>query len=172
MTSCQITQSPSSYYCITPASCGLFGAGGTAGSLNIIYTTYGDGSQTNGEPGKGSLIIDANTIALGGGGGSAGMYTVRSSYQQRVNATGGGPGAGGGGVGKYTTTNYPPNSGSGGMLGGGGGSPGYAAPGQGGNAGGGGGAGYYNPGTNISNGLNNGNGGDGLVIIQYARIFT
>ena len=168
MSSSPNSLSPSSYYSIQPAGCGLFGAGGTGGALSITYTTNGDGPQTQGEEGKGSSIIDANTIALGGGGGSAGMFTVRSSYQQRVNATGGGPGAGGGGVGKFNTVNYATNSGSGGMLGGGGGSPGYAHPGQGGNAGGGGGSGYYNGGGVI----NRGNGGDGIVIIQYARLFT
>lgn len=155
--------SPSSYYTPQPGACGLFGPGGSAGVCNHGYVTYGGNCGVNGQNASGQFLLSPNEIALGGGGGAAGMYSYVSTQRLAINATNGGPGGGGGGVGKYTTTVYPPSSGHGGVLGGGGGSPGYQQAGSGGNAGGAGGVGYASSGGFAK-------GGDGLIIIQYARL--
>ena len=132
----------------------------------MAYTTYGGTTGRNGEPAEGTMILTPNAIYLGGGAGSSGVRGNLSSGNITGQCNHAGPGAGGGAPGSRSANTYM-NPGNGGWLGGGGGGNSYAGAGFGGNAGGGGGNGYYsvNP-TEPST------GGEGLIIIQYARNFA
>ena len=146
---------------------GLNGAGGSEGSCQWGYVTYGATCGTVGENGKGTFVLTPNEILLGGGGGSPGTYHYSSSQRMAIHATHGGPGGGGGGMGKGHTTQYTPQAGDGGALGGGGGSCGYESGGNGGIAGGSGGKGYYTH-PNVTATVPGPQAGNGMVIIQYA----
>ena len=158
-----------SNYTPEPGGNGLFGPGGASGTVVNCYVSYGGATGRSGTPGRGDLLISPNEIYLGGGGGSAGMWHYESTLSRTIEGTAGGPGGGGGGCGGYDNSQYGYMSpGPGGMLGGGGGATTYAPTyGRGGNAGGGGGIGYYNyyPDGDAP-------GGAGLVILQYARLFS
>ena len=163
LNSCQLSQSPSSYYSQAAGAGGLFGAGSSPGCNRLHYTTYGGAVAQEPENARGGSILTPNQILFGGGAGVGGI-TFTSSGNNHAHATCGGPGAGGGGTGHNAAANYVYVSpGSGGVLGGGGGAAGsgYTCA-DGGNAGGSGGGGY-NPHRAPK-------GGDGLVIIQYARL--
>ena len=160
------SQSHSSYYACQPGASGLFGAGASASTRQLSYTTYGGTTARNGEPAQGTMILTPNAIHLGGGAGSSGCTGPISSGQSTGQCSSAGPGGGGGGVGSMSTNSYM-NPGNGGWLGGGGGGSSYAGAGFGGNAGGGGGNGYYAVSSTEPH-----NGGRGLVIIQYARVFS
>lgn len=182
MNKCSRSQSPSSYYTTENGGNGLLGTGGTGGSGYYNFITYGGAVGRTRDPGKGPLQIGPNEILMGGGGGVAGMVTVQSSAGTATNGSGGGPGGGGGGYGSNADINDYCSPGSGGFLGGGGGGGGYQfTPGDGGNAGGGGGVGYYSyrstyyyptpTATAYQTNYNTGGfGGDGVVIVQYARL--
>ena len=159
--------SASSYYCCAPGQSGLFGAGASASSRTMNYTTYGGRTGKNGEPAQGDMILTPNAIYLGGGAGSSGVGGTISSGWITGNCMNAGPGAGGGGVGSMSSTAYAP-AGNSGWLGGSGGVQNYYGYSQAGNAGGGGGNGYYG----LSGSVQPKNGGQGLVIVQYARKFT
>jgi hypothetical protein len=166
------SQSPSSYYGSHPGGSGIAGVAGSAGTTRGLYTTYGDFQPIEGQPGEGAFIVNPNTIFFGGGGGSDGFHYTQSSYRVITHGTDGGPGAGGGGSGKASTYNHGGSGGNGGILGGGGGVSSYTRPGSGGLAGGGGGCGYYQytTGAQITAGVEDpARGGNGLVIVQYAR---
>ena len=146
---------------------GIGGAGGHGPNVAYGYTTYGGSSAGESQPPKGTpMLLNANDIFFcGGSTAGSNSWTLSSNV---VDATSGGaaPGAGGGGSGSGTTTNYfSPFASDGGILGGGGGSRHYSTPGYGGNGGGSGGAGYVVPWSENEKYK----GGDGLVIIQYAR---
>ena len=158
------SQSTSSYYANSPGASGLFGAGSNANSNSMNYTSYSGSTPEALETPLGEPIIDANNIYFGGGSGSGGCFYVFSTYHLEGKATPGAPGAGGGGAGKSSTYNYIQDGGNGGTLGGGGGSSAYCNGGEGGNAGGGGGSYVKRYNNNLP-----GKGGDGLVIVQYAR---
>ena len=166
MCSAAVSISQSSYYANQPGAPGLFGAGSNANGNLMAYTTYSGSSAEALQTPLGEPIIDANNIYFGGGSGSGSCWYRQSSYHVEGKATPGAPGAGGGGSGKNTTVNYIQDGGNGGMLGGGGGTSSYSSGGDGGNAGGGGGC-YVRTYQNNAPG-----GGDGLVIIQYARKFS
>jgi len=159
------SQSRSSYYACSPGASGLFGAGASASVRRLLYTTYGGTTARNGEPAQGTMILTPNAIHLGGGAGSSGCTGAISSGYATGQCNSAGPGAGGGGVGSMSTNTFM-NPGNGGWLGGGGGGSSYAGAGFGGNAGGGGGNGYYSTQSTEPQ-----NGGEGLIIIQYARKF-
>lgn len=162
----QDSRSRSSYYTPEPGGNGLFGPGGASGTMYLGYITYGGGTARSPKPGRGQFLLSPNEIYLGGGGGAPGGWAYLSTQRCSMDATGGGPGGGGGGTGKYNSSSGYMNTGDGGMLGGGGGSTDYVAQGgAGGNAAGGGGQGYYSY-TNLES-----SGGEGLVIVQYARLF-
>ena len=163
MNSCAVSQSPSSYYTQTPAGCGLFGAGSSAGLTRLCYVTNGGAVAQPPEIAKGGSILTPNQIMFGGGAGVGG-HNWTATGNNHAHGTCGGPGAGGGGTGHSAASNYVYVSpGSGGVLGGGGGAAGsgYTSA-DGGNAGGSGGNGYSS--------YRAPKGGDGLVIIQYARL--
>ena len=181
MNRCSRSQSPSSYYTTENGGNGILGTGGTGGGGYYNFITYAGAVGRKREVGKGPMQIGPNEILLGGGGGVAGMYNAQSSGATVTNGSGGGPGAGGGGQGSNSDTNEYCSPGSGGFLGGGGGGGGYMFnPGDGGNAGGGGGVGYYSyrssyyyasytSTTALAHYNVGGFGGDGVVIVQYAR---
>ena len=176
------SNSPSSYYTTENGGNGLLGTGATGVCPAYNFITYGGSTGRTRDNGKGPFQIGPNEILLGGGGGSAGMSAHQSTAGVHINGSGGGPGAGGGGFGSVHDINDYTNPGDGGFLGGGGGMSDYGfSPGDGGNAGGGGGVGYYSyrstytyaddTTTSYSTSYNNGGyGGDGVVIIQYARL--
>jgi len=155
--------SPNSYFTPAPGASGLLGAGSSSGCNYLTYTTYGGTTARTGELPEGSAILTPNEICLGGGAGKGGLYYYTSSPRTLQMATSGGPGAGGGGLGSNTTTGTQCSPGHGGLLGGSGGGSQYGYGAIGGNAGGAGGTGYYSYGHPPR-------GGDGLVIIQYARL--
>jgi len=167
MRSGPVSYSRSSSYTPEPGGNGLFGPGSCSGTTYVCYVTYGGSAGRNPSRAGGDFLLSPNEIYLGGGGGTAGQYNdLPSSPRAMHNGSPGGPGGGGGGTGKYTTTGFYGCAGDGGLLGGGGGCSDYASPGKGGNAGGGGSAGYYMNGDPTQPGR----GGDGLVVIQYARL--
>lgn len=159
-----MSNSQSSYYCNQPGASGLFGAGSNASGNYQAYTSYSGTSAESLQSAEGGLIIDPNNIYFGGGSGSGGVMYQQSTYQVEGKATSGGPGAGGGGAGKSSSYNYIQNGGNGGMLGGGGGTSAYSQGGYGGSAAGGGGV-FARQYSNIAP-----QGGEGLVIVQYARL--
>ena len=154
----------SSYFASEPGGSGLFGAGSSSGCHYLTYTTYGGSTARTGELPEGTALLSPNELWLGGGAGKGGiLYTSSSAYVMQ-HATGGGPGSGGGGVGSITTTGTYCSGGNGGLLGGSGGGSMYSHGSIGGNAGGAGGTGYYSNGHPPR-------GGDGFVVVQYARLF-
>jgi len=164
------TQSPSTLYMAAPGPNGLIGTGGQPFPSYNFYYSYGGGVNKQSWQATGDFVLTANEIALYGGGGNPGQYWYNSSERGVTPAGNGGPGGGGGGLGKLTTTGSYQNAGHGGFLGGGGGSCNYSCPGHGGNAGGSGGVGYYT-GTGTQKSADKRHpGGDGVVIIQYARL--
>ena len=146
---------------------GLNGAGGSGGTCGC-YSNNAVG-MTGGYDGQGFGIWAPNEIILGGGGGGGGAAVIQSSEKSLVSAGNGGPGAGGGGAPNYNSSSTLPNiGGCGGVLGGGGGVGQYSHGGAGGAAGGGGGSGY-DPNQSTDSGI--GQGGDGLIFIQYKLIY-
>ena len=157
-----------SYSTLTPWTGvpGLAIAGDTQSCPYVGYTSYGGGT------GKGAIgpnhkvtFLTPNEIFIGGKGGVGGSGYIWSSNRQITPPSNGGPGGGGGGCGRQDATTVLRNAGSGGILGGGGGGCQYANGGYGGLAAGGGGFGY-----SWSGGGHKPHGGDGWVIVQYARI--
>lgn len=166
---------------------GLSGVGSGGQGCKISYATRGAIRAKRPEPATGDFIISDNEIFFGGGGGAGGHDRTGTTGHLTFQAMSGGPGGGGGGdAGMNTTNSTCTGGGSGGFLGGGGGSR-FRANGRsscGGNAGGGGGsyrtytwdvAPPTEPGpgqraTIVSN--SEAKGGDGIIIIQYARLFT
>lgn len=170
--------SPNSYFTMENGGNGLLGTGSTGGTQYYSFVTYGGSLSKQRESGKGPLNIGPNEIFVGGGGGTGTMFVIQSSGGTCAPAGHGGPGGGGGGVGTNADQSEYLDGGCGGFLGGGGGSGAYCmSPGDGGNAGGGGGTAYYSYRTSYppdgSAAYYNigGYGGDGVVIIQYARIY-
>ena len=158
------SQSLASYFASEPGSSGLFGAGSSSGCHYLTYTTYGGSTARTGELPEGTALLSPNELWLGGGAGKGGiLYTTSSAYVMQ-HATGGGPGSGGGGNGSINTTGTYCSGGNGGLLGGSGGGSMYSHGSIGGNAGGAGGTGYYSNGHPPR-------GGDGFVVVQYARLF-
>lgn len=176
---------------------GLITAGGTEGGSNrAAYVSQG-GWIPNKKPQPNEvkcLFIRPNEILIGGGGGTGGHAQLQAARPIK-NANHGQPGGGGGGGGGNTTTAAERgNPGNGGFLGGGGGAPNSTAgqSGNGGNAGGGGGSGYRSNSrySTVAQGLpstvtgmrkgvedptishQGSMGGDGVVIIQYSRLFV
>ena len=146
---------------------GIGGAGGHGACVSYGYTTYGGTSANVSQPPKGTpMLLNANDIFFCGGSSAGSVSWVESSAVLDGTSGGAAPGAGGGGSGSNTTTNYyAPFASDGGILGGGGGSRNYSCPGYGGNGGGSGASGYQAPWSEHTKYK----GGDGLVIIQYAR---
>lgn len=149
---------------------GLMGAGGRGANANSYSNDTRD--QTEAGDGKGGALWLPNQIQLGGGGGGGGCAQHDGSQMASSCSGCGGPGAGGGAGPVYNSSNS--NSyicaGNGGVLGGGGGAPQYGIPGHGGIAGGGGGCGYDRYSTTSYHYTEGamGQGGPGMVVIQYA----
>lgn len=163
------SNSPNSYFTPAAGGNGLLGTGGCPAGAGNSYLTYGGDNNKDPAPPTGDLILTPNEIACYGGGGNGHIYWYNSSERTVVSCTDGAPGAGGGGLGKYTTTGAYWGAGAGGFLGGGGGACNYSSPGAGGNAGGSGGNGYYFQGTTRPL-VDRFRAGNGVVLIQYARL--
>lgn len=151
------------------AGSGICGPGGTNPSMsgNAYITNGGDVFREGNHP-SGEFLLTPNEILPGGGGGS-GMGTIPtpSTHETGLAAQCGAPGGGGGGSSQKGSEPIYVSAGDGGFLGGGGGAGQTSEAGRGGNAGGGGGRGS----TSIpTGGRPHGYGGDGVVIIQYARL--
>ena len=159
------TQSPSTVSSWTGAP-GLAIAGDTQAYMYVGYTSYGGGTGKGAiGPNRQATWLTPNEILIGGKGGIGGSGYIWSSSRQITPPSNGGPGGGGGGCGRQDNTTVIRQAGLGGILGGGGGGCHYANAGWGGLAAGGGGFGY-----SWSGGGEKPTGGDGWVIVQYARL--
>ena len=151
------------------AANGILGYGGNGTPRAYGYVTYGGGGPVPPQRATGQLLLTPNDLLPGGGAGTGGGEFHTGSHYNGVSGSDGAPGAGGGGVGNIGAANNSVlYAGNGGMFGGGGGSAHDMGPGLGGNAAGGGGRGDALDPLN-TNGRTHGYGGDGVVIIQYAR---
>lgn len=148
---------------------GICGPGGTNPSMvGLAYLSYGADTFREGSHPSGEFLLSPNEILPGGGGGSGmGAIPTPTTHETLLAAQCGAPGGGGGGSSQKASEPVIVSAGDGGFLGGGGGAGQSSEAGRGGNAGGGGGRGST---LLPAGGRTYGFGGDGVVIIQYARL--